>query len=68
MFRPNGTFVHLPLHDVATLIEPFRRAVLKMFVKIRGERHYLWRAVDQDGAVIDILVQRYRNARAATGA
>ncbi len=34
-------------------------------MKIRGERHYLWRAVDQDGDVIDILVQRYRNARAA---
>ncbi len=38
----------------------------EVFVKIRGERHYLWRAVDQDGDVIDILVQRYRNARAAT--
>ncbi len=35
-------------------------------MKIRGERHYLWRAVDQDGDVIEILVQRYRNARAAT--
>ena len=34
-------------------------------MKIRGERHYLWRAVDHDGDVIDILVQRYRNARAA---
>ncbi len=34
-------------------------------VKIRGARHYLLRAVDQDGDVIDILVQRYRNARAA---
>ena len=34
-------------------------------MKIRGERHYLWRAVDQDGDVRDILVQRYRNARAA---
>ncbi len=34
-------------------------------MKIRGERHYLWRAVDQDGDVIDILVQRYRNAHAA---
>jgi hypothetical protein len=32
-FRANGTFVHLPLHDVATLTEAFRRAVLKMFVK-----------------------------------
>jgi putative transposase len=37
----------------------------EVFVKIRGERHYLWRAVDQDGDVIDILVQRYRNTRAA---
>ena len=31
-------------------------------MRIRGERHYLWRAVDQDGDVIDTLVQRYRNA------
>jgi putative transposase len=37
----------------------------ELFVKIAGERHYLWRAVDRDGDVIDILVQRYRNARAA---
>ena len=33
----------------------------EVFVKIGGERHYLWRAVDQDGDVIDVLVQRYRN-------
>jgi hypothetical protein len=32
-FRPDGTFVHLPLHDVVTLTEAFRRAVLNMFVK-----------------------------------
>ncbi len=37
----------------------------EVFVKIGGERHYLWRAVDKDGDVLDILVQRYRNARAA---
>ena len=37
----------------------------EVFVKIRGERHHLWRAVDQDGDLIDILVQRNRNARAA---
>lgn len=37
----------------------------EVFVKIRGERHYLWRAIDQEGDVIDLLVQRYRNARAA---
>jgi len=35
------------------------------FVTIQGERQYLWRAVDQDGDVIDILVQRRRNQRAA---
>ena len=32
---------------------------------IHGERHYLWRAVDQDGNVLDILVQRRRDKRAA---
>ena len=37
----------------------------EVFVKIGGKRHYLWRAVDQDGDVIDILVQRNRNARTA---
>ena len=37
----------------------------EVFVKIQGERHYLWRAIDQEGDVIDILVQRCRNARAA---
>jgi len=30
------------------------------------ETHYLWRAVDQDGNVLDILVQSQRNAKAAT--
>jgi len=37
----------------------------ELFVNIGGRRHYLWRAVDQDGDVIDILVQRWRDARAA---
>jgi len=37
----------------------------ELFVNIQGRRHYLWRAVDQDGDVIDILVQRHRSARAA---
>ena len=35
------------------------------FVKIQGERHYLWRAVDQDGDTIDILMQKRRNKQAA---
>ena len=37
----------------------------EVFVRINGARHYLWRAVDQDGDVIDILVQSRRNRRAA---
>ena len=37
----------------------------EVFVTIQGRRQYLWRAVDQDGDVIDILVQSRRNERAA---
>jgi putative transposase len=37
----------------------------ELFVTIRGQRQYLWRAVDQDGDVIDILVQPHRDQRAA---
>ena len=38
----------------------------ELFVNIQGRRQYLWRAVDQDGDVIDILVQSRRNRSAAT--
>src|SRR4051795_12642544 len=34
-------------------------------IKIAGTKHWLWRAVDQDGVVLDILVQSRRNKRAA---
>ena len=34
-------------------------------ITIQGERQYLWRAVDQDGDTLDILVQRRRNQTAA---
>jgi len=37
----------------------------EVFIRIRGELHYLWRAVDQDGIVLDVLVQRRRDAGAA---
>ena len=37
----------------------------EVFVKINGTTHYLWRAVDQHGNVLDILVQSRRNAAAA---
>src|SRR6202163_38596 len=34
-------------------------------LSINGKLHYLWRAVDQDGEVLDILVQPRRNKKAA---
>ena len=37
----------------------------ELFVTIQGRQQYLWRAVDEDGDVIDILVQSRRNQRAA---
>jgi len=37
----------------------------ELFVRINGQQQYLWRAVDQDGDVIDILLQSRRDQRAA---
>ncbi|MBL6082250.1 IS6 family transposase [Belnapia sp. T18] len=37
----------------------------EVYLKINGELFYLWRAVDQYGVVLDILVQERRNATAA---
>jgi len=37
----------------------------EVFIRINGATHYLWRAVDQDGNVLDILVQGRRDTAAA---
>ena len=37
----------------------------EVFVKINGERHYLWRAVDHEGEVLESYVTKRRNKRAA---
>ena len=37
----------------------------EVFVKIGGIQHYLWRAVDQDGEVVDVLLQSRRDGEAA---
>ena len=37
----------------------------EVFVKINGKQHYLWRAVDQDGDVIDVFLQSRRDGAAA---
>jgi transposase-like protein len=36
-----------------------------MVMRIAGERTYLWRAVDDEGEVLDMLVQRRRDSRSA---
>jgi putative transposase len=38
----------------------------EVYIKIAGKTHYLWRAVDQHGVVLDILVTSRRDTRAAT--
>jgi len=37
----------------------------EMYVKINGEMHYLWRAVDQEGEVLESFVTRTRDRKAA---
>src|SRR5215211_6951668 len=37
----------------------------EVVISIAGRKHWLWRAVDQHGVVLDILVQSRRNAKAA---
>jgi putative transposase len=37
----------------------------EVVVTVAGEQHWLWRAVDQNGFVLDVLVQRRRDATAA---
>ena len=37
----------------------------EVFVKINGKQHYLWRAIDQDGEVVDVFLQARRDGAAA---
>jgi len=37
----------------------------EVFVKINGKQHYLWRAVDQDGEVVDVYLQAKRDGTTA---
>jgi putative transposase len=37
----------------------------EVFIKIDGVQHYLWRAVDQDGEVVDVFLQENRDGAAA---
>jgi putative transposase len=37
----------------------------EVLVRINGKQHYLWRAVDQDGEVVDVYLQTKRDGAAA---
>ena len=39
--------------------------IYEVFVKINGKQHYLWRAVDQDGEVVDVYLQAKRDGATA---
>jgi putative transposase len=39
----------------------------EVFVKINGETHYLWRAVDHEGEVLEVFVSKRRDRKAALG-
>src|SRR3954449_3124192 len=41
------------------------RATRQVCLRIGGQKHWLWRAVDQDGVVLDVLVQKRRDKKAA---
>jgi putative transposase len=43
----------------------WRWHVDEVFVKINGERHYLWRAVDHEGEVLETVATKRRNKKAA---
>ena len=37
----------------------------EVFVRIKGKQHYLWRAIDQEGEVLDVYLQIKRDGAAA---
>jgi len=43
----------------------WRRHLDEEFVKINGETHYLWRAVDHEGEILEVYTTKRRNRRAA---
>ena len=65
-FRPDATFVGLPFHDVATLTEVFRRAVLALFVRRDLMEVETAHSSDKPTAssITDIAPQPYADARA----
>src|SRR5260370_41529149 len=64
----SGPHICLPLRRAAEKTASAVRSKWhpdEVFIKMNGVQHYLWRAVDQNGAVSDILVQPARDRCAA---
>ena len=61
---PGSAQSNLTLPDQAEFVI-CNQSIDEVFLTIHGERHDLWRAVDQDDNVLDILVQSRRNKQAA---
>jgi hypothetical protein len=51
----------MPMACEDGVLEPDKWHLDEVFLKINGVTHYLWRAVDQNGVVLDILVQPKRD-------
>jgi transposase-like protein len=72
-FHPRGVTAGISLGSRAgnhpdpspTPIDRHRSILDEVLLKINGKRHWLWRAVDQNGVVLDILVQARRDQHAA---
>ncbi len=43
----------------------WRRHLDEVFVRINGERHYLWRVVDHEGEVLEVFATKRRDRKAA---
>ena len=57
----------MPISSVAVVPSPLINGshVDEVAIKINGKQHYLWRAVDKNGQVLDIFMQSRRNEKAA---
>jgi putative transposase len=56
----------MPISSAVGALSPETSGIMdEVFLTIQRKRHYLWRAVDQDGNILDILVQRRRDKQAA---
>ena len=63
----------VPTPPISTYVKRLRRRhqgyddtffMDEVFLKIQGKQHYLWRAVGQDGELVDVFLQNRRDGKA----